>query len=122
MNITDSEVLINIPFVKEDAPEWMRVCPFCGAVDMIHEADGLYICHECLANCLERDTPTERQIQVLHLNHGKMSVPGEGEMSIVFRKIERYISIVEASFEDETVTFRDKHGENLRSPQPVGMG
>lgn len=111
MEITTHEMLVHIPLVKEDAPKWKKICPFCGAYDLVHELDGFYVCHECHANWIENDTDTERQIQVLNLNGGTLPKPGEGKMPIVFREIERFTHGAEISFENETVTFRNSDGK-----------
>ena len=111
MEITAHEVLAHIPLVSEDAPEWKKVCPFCGAYDLVHELDGFYVCHECHANWIENDTDTERQIQVLHLNNGTLPKPGEGEMPIVFREIEKFSRTTHINLEDETVTFINGDGK-----------
>lgn len=112
MEITTHELLAHIPLVREDAPEWKKVCPFCGAYDLVHESGDIYICHECHANWIENDTDTERQIQVLKLNSGTMPKQGEGKMPIVFRTLlERFTNTTHINLEDETVTFINGNGK-----------
>ena len=111
MEITMHEILVHYPLVREDAPEWKKICPFCGEVDCVHGVENTYICHWCHANWLENDTENERQIQVLYLNNGTMPRQGEGEMPIIFREIEHFTSEAEICLEDETVTFRNSNGK-----------
>ncbi|MBR6901272.1 MAG: hypothetical protein IKN30_04350 [Synergistaceae bacterium] len=88
------ELLVQYPLVSEDAPEWKKVCPFCGAFDEVHESEDIYICHECHANWIEHDTETERQIQILNLNNGKMPRFNKGDMPIVERKLYDNLNII----------------------------
>ena len=112
LEVTLDDLLIHYPLVREDAPEWKKICPFCGAVDMVHEDGNTYICHECHANWLENDTETERHIQVLSLNGGTMPKPGEGEMPIVFCTLmEKPAHEVHINLQDETVTFVNSEGK-----------
>lgn len=111
MEITMHDILVHYPLVREDAPEWKKICPFCGAVDLVHEDGDCYVCHECHANWIEKDTDTERQIQVLNLNGGTLPKPGEGAMPIVFCEIERPTHETRISFDDETVTSINGEGK-----------
>lgn len=84
-DFTVHDILVHYPLVSEDTPEWKKICPFCGAYDMVHEVEDFYVCHECLANWIEHDTETERQIQLICLNNGRMPRWGEGKMPLVER-------------------------------------
>ncbi|MBR0074603.1 MAG: hypothetical protein IJP96_02470 [Synergistaceae bacterium] len=99
------DMLVEYPLVSEDAPEWKKICPFCGAFDEIHEVENTYVCHECFANWIEYDTETERQIQVLYLNDGKMP--------IVERQLRKYVEIVGiVDLERDEVLFFNGGAEN----------
>ena len=107
------DVLVIYPLVSEDAPEWKKICPFCGAFDEIHEVENTYVCHECFANWIEYDTETERQIQVLYLNDGKMPRFNEGKMPIVERQLRKYVEIVGiVDLERDEVLFFNGGAEN----------
>ena len=112
-DFTAYNILVHYPLVSEDAPEWKKICPFCGAYDTIHEAKDTYVCHECLANWIEHDTETERQIQLLHLNYGKMPRWGEGEMPLVERTFYKYTSNMTISFVTMTATLFDDYGNPI---------
>ena len=112
-DFTAYNILVHYPLVSEDAPEWKKICPFCGAYDTIHEAEDTYVCYECLANWIEHDTETERQIQLLHLNYGKMPRWGEGEMPLVERTFYKYTSNMTISFVTMTATLFDDYGNPI---------
>lgn len=116
VNLAVHEVLVQYPLVSEDAPEWKRTCPFCGAFEEVHNVEDTYVCHECLANWLENDTETERQIQVLYLNDGKMPRFNEGEMPLVERKLRGEAKIfAEIDLEtNEVKFFNGGHGNELK--------
>ncbi len=107
------ELLVQYPLVSEDAPEWKKVCPFCGAFDEVHEIDNTYVCHECFANWLENDTETERQIQILYLNDGKMPRFNEGKMPLVERQLSKDREIIaEVDLKTNEVHFFNGGHEN----------
>ena len=82
-----------------------------GAFDEIHEIGDTYICHECFANWIEHDTETERQIQVLNLNHGKMPNFNEGKMPLVEHKFyDKFDFFSKVDFKTRTVHFFDEGG------------
>ena len=105
------DMLVEYPLVSEDSPEWKKTCPFCGAFDEVHEIGDTYICHECFANWIEHDTETERQIQVLNLNHGKMPIFNEGKMPLVEHKFyDKFDFFAKVDFKTRTVHFFDEGG------------
>lgn len=109
-DFTAYNILVHYLLVSEDAPEWKKICPFCGAYDTIHEAKDTYVCHECLANWIEHDTETERQIQLLHLNNGKMPCWGEGKMPLVERTFcKKFINRAEINYRTMTATLFDDY-------------
>lgn len=106
MEITANDILVMYPLVSEDAPDWKRTCPFCGEYGAVHEVGDTYVCHWCHANWIEHDTETERQIQILALNDGKMPRFGEGEMPLVERTFnEKFTYTAVVNLEDSTVKF-----------------
>ena len=112
-DFTAYNILVHYPLVSEDAPEWKKICPFCGEYNCVHEVEDTCVCHWCHANWIEHDTGTERQIQILNLNHGKMPRWGEGEMPLVERTFYKYTSNMTISFVTMTATLFDDYGNPI---------
>ena len=112
MDMTMHKLLVQYPLVREDAPEWKKICPFCGAYDLIHEAGNTYVCHNCHANLIENDTASERQIQIIALNKGTMPALGVGQMPIVLRDdLMKPQSSIQIDLANDIVIFRNRHGK-----------
>lgn len=111
MEMTMHNLLVHYPLVREDAPEWKKICPFCGAYDLVHEIGNTYMCHNCHANWLENDTDNERQIQVIALNQGTLPPIEVGYMPITLRDdLKKPASSTEINFEENIVIFRNRAG------------